>query len=228
MTTYLVNDIYPSIQGEGQLTGTPMFVLRMQGCGVGCPWCDTKETWHRDAWDGRTVVAQALGRNRQYMKLGVDELLGELRRQGALAGEWILLTGGEPAEQELAQLLAGLRAAGYRIAIETSGTASLDAAALDWLCVSPKANMPGGRWLQLEVLAAADELKFVIGRPQHVDGMLVVLDMMRAAGLEQKAGAVVSLQPLSLDVAATRLCHRTARELGFVVSHQMHHYLDIP
>lgn len=41
MTVYRVNDIYTTVQGEGCQTETAMVLLRLQGCGVGCPWCDT-------------------------------------------------------------------------------------------------------------------------------------------------------------------------------------------
>jgi 6-pyruvoyltetrahydropterin/6-carboxytetrahydropterin synthase len=44
VTSYVVNDIYTCIQGEGVQTGVAMVLLRLQGCAVGCPWCDTKET----------------------------------------------------------------------------------------------------------------------------------------------------------------------------------------
>ena len=36
-----VNEIFWSLQGEGRFTGTPAAFIRLQGCQVGCPWCDT-------------------------------------------------------------------------------------------------------------------------------------------------------------------------------------------
>lgn len=36
---------YVSIQGEGSLVGYPMTFVRLQGCPVGCVWCDSYYTW---------------------------------------------------------------------------------------------------------------------------------------------------------------------------------------
>ena len=42
---YPINEIFQTIQGEGVLTGVPAIFVRLQGCPVGCPWCDTRHTW---------------------------------------------------------------------------------------------------------------------------------------------------------------------------------------
>lgn len=36
---YAVQDLYPAIQGEGRQTGTPMTIVRLAGCPVGCAFC---------------------------------------------------------------------------------------------------------------------------------------------------------------------------------------------
>ena len=33
------------LQGEGLHSGRSAFFLRLAGCEVGCPWCDTKHSW---------------------------------------------------------------------------------------------------------------------------------------------------------------------------------------
>ena len=40
-----INEIFDTIQGEAFYTGTPATFIRLQGCPVGCHWCDTKHTW---------------------------------------------------------------------------------------------------------------------------------------------------------------------------------------
>ncbi|GAM63268.1 queuosine biosynthesis queE radical SAM [Vibrio ishigakensis] len=40
-----LNEIFETIQGEGFFTGVPSIFIRLQGCPVGCAWCDTKQTW---------------------------------------------------------------------------------------------------------------------------------------------------------------------------------------
>jgi 7-carboxy-7-deazaguanine synthase len=61
LSPYAVSDLYPCIQGEGCQTGTPMALLRLQGCRVGCPWCDTKQTWLMAEEHQRPTLEEALG-----------------------------------------------------------------------------------------------------------------------------------------------------------------------
>ena len=48
LNTYKINEVFESLQGEGAHTGVPSIFIRLQGCPVGCPWCDTKHTWEID------------------------------------------------------------------------------------------------------------------------------------------------------------------------------------
>lgn len=104
--TYRVSEIFHSIQGEGPSAGTPAHFVRLQGCGVGCHWCDTKYSW--DAGAGRempaaTIWAEARG-------LGEAPLL--------------VVTGGEPLEHAgLAPLLELGLELWPRVEVETSGIA---------------------------------------------------------------------------------------------------------
>jgi organic radical activating enzyme len=42
---YQVNEIFMTVQGEGVLVGKSATFIRLQGCTVGCPWCDSLRTW---------------------------------------------------------------------------------------------------------------------------------------------------------------------------------------
>lgn len=42
---YGVNEIFQSVQGEGLHTGSLATFIRLQGCPVGCKWCDSVRTW---------------------------------------------------------------------------------------------------------------------------------------------------------------------------------------
>ena len=50
-----VNEVFETFQGKAFYTGTPAIFIRLQGCDVGCPWCDTKHTWALDPKNERPM-----------------------------------------------------------------------------------------------------------------------------------------------------------------------------
>jgi 7-carboxy-7-deazaguanine synthase len=221
-----VNNFYPTIQGEGCQTGQAMILLRLQGCDVGCPWCDTKETWaaptqrgcSRDVANFETVKAD----NAYY--LCPPPCLAIYFRQEFPEMKWVLVTGGEPAMQDLKVLVRDLHIEGFKAAVETSGTAAGHIfAEFDWVCVSPKIGMPGGRSIIPAAVAIADEIKFPIGREADI----AQLDQFLAT-YPLKDGVEVCLQPLSQSPKATELCIKTVLERGWRLSAQVHKYLNLP
>lgn len=99
-----IAETFYSIQGEGATAGVPAIFVRLQGCSVGCQWCDTKYSWDPDA--GREVELPAL----------LDEV-------AAFPCRRVVITGGEPLESPLfGPLSRALAGRGYRLEVETSGT----------------------------------------------------------------------------------------------------------
>lgn len=223
MTVYRVNDIYTTVQGEGCQTGTAMVLLRLQGCGVGCPWCDTKETWESNPKNARPSIAEAMGANVLYAVTEPRTIAQYIATQCA-GPRWVLITGGEPAEQPLGPLVEELQDRGYRVAVETSGTAiGVIGAGADWVTVSPKINMPGKRRVLREVVEIADEIKFVVGKPADLETLdYMLLDM------PTKPECQIVLQPLSQQMKATHLCLDTVIARGWRLSVQTHKYLNLP
>src|SRR5258708_3504912 len=160
---YPVNDCYTCVQGEGVQTGVAMVLLRLHGCVVGCPWCDTKETWTFEPGEVRDQIGEVRGANPHYTWLD-STTIADYIAANHRGPRWVLVSGGEPAQYPLAPLVEALHARGYRTALETSGTevGHLDAG-FDWVCVSPKIAMPGGRAIRHEALSSADEIKHVVG-----------------------------------------------------------------
>ena len=139
MYTYRVNEIFYSIQGEGEFAGTPAVFVRFPGCNLACPWCDT---------DHSHGVEMTLA--------DIEKKVGELLagRDGAI----IVLTGGEPALQlhDDEPMFFGFTA---RICIETNGTLPVPDW-VDWITVSPKNELS-------PVVPRPSELKFVF-EPEHI------------------------------------------------------------
>ncbi len=99
-----IAETFYSIQGEGATAGLPAIFVRLQGCTVGCGWCDTKYSW--DPAAGREV-----------------DLPGLLDEVAAFPCRRVVITGGEPLESALfPPLAAALAAREYVVEVETSGT----------------------------------------------------------------------------------------------------------
>lgn len=137
--TFLVNEIFYSLQGEGKLAGTPMVFVRFGECNLRCSLTNA-------GFNCDTEFASSTPRT-------VDEICAELVSLNPRKG-WVLLTGGEPGLQVTTDLIAALHGAGWRIAIETNGTVALPPG-IDWICVSPKSAEHTLRQ------RTADEVKYV-------------------------------------------------------------------
>ncbi len=149
--SYVINEIFYSLQGEGIRAGTANLFLRFTGCNQTC----RKET---HGFDCDTEFAT--GR-----PMTLEEIVAELRQSGP-GCEWVVLTGGEPALQVDRELIDGLRAAGYKLAIETNGSIELPPG-LDWITVSPKVAEHAIRQ------RFAHEVKYVRGYGQAIPKTVV-------------------------------------------------------
>lgn len=217
---YPVNDCYTCIQGEGVQAGVAMVLLRLHGCEVGCPWCDTKETWTFDPTQEVATIADALGANPRYTTMSAAAIARHIG-QNHPGPKWVLVTGGEPAQYDLKPLVTALHQRRYQVALETSGTETGHlAAGFDWVCVSPKLNMPGGKVVKAEALASAHEIKHVVGRQQDINN----LDALLAAH-PVSPEAQICLQPVSLSRKATDLCMSAVQARGWRLSLQTHKYI---
>ena len=219
---YPINDCYTCVQGEGVQTGVAMVLLRLHGCAVGCPWCDTKETWLMDPAHEVATLDEALGANPHYAYMTAADIANYIvvNHPGP---KWVLVTGGEPAQYDLSPLVAALHEAEYRVAIETSGTEKGHLnAKFDWVCVSPKLNMPGGKTVHLETLTQADEIKHVVGRQVDIDN----LDQLLVAA-QPPTSTQICLQPVSTSPKATELCLETVMARGWRLSVQTHKYIGV-
>ncbi|MCH2035638.1 MAG: 7-carboxy-7-deazaguanine synthase QueE [Puniceicoccaceae bacterium] len=143
-----VHEQFYSFQGEGFYAGRAAYFIRLFGCPVHCPWCDSAGTWHPDHLP------------RKIQRLDVNKLAESAT---ATPAEFTVITGGEPAIHDLSELCEVLKKANHSVHLETSGAFSIKGD-FDWITLSPK------RWkLPLEEnIHIADEFKLIVDTPTAI------------------------------------------------------------
>jgi organic radical activating enzyme len=161
-----ISEVFLSLQGEGPSAGTPAHFVRLQGCTVGCTWCDTKYAWDAEGGAG----------------IALDELWAKARALGDAS--LLVVTGGEPLEHpELGGLLDHALEHWARVEVETSGIAPPPRShpRLAWN-VSPKLPSATERWRDTWAHARAwvaepsATFKIVAGDDPDFDDALRLID----------------------------------------------------
>ena len=164
-TVYRTSEVFLSIQGEGPSAGTPAHFVRLQGCDVGCRWCDTKYSWDADGGTAREAAA----------------LWEEARALGT--APLLVITGGEPLEHPaIGALLEQAVERWPRVEVETSGLLPPPAShpRLHWN-VSPKLPSATPRWEETGrqvahwIAEPRATFKIVVGDPPDADDVLALL-----------------------------------------------------
>ncbi len=222
MSQYKINEMFETIQGEGSFTGQPSIFIRLQGCPVGCSWCDTKHTWEIDPQ--REVSAPVmLSKNAEtdeWADFSIADLLQTIADNGWLA-KHIVLTGGEPCMVDLEPLCRVLEESGFSTQVETSGTFEVLVSPKCWVTVSPKVNMRGGYKVLGSAMQRANEIKHPVATEQHVDDLKALL------AEHQISDTPIYLQPISQKERATQLAIDTCIANNWRLSIQVHKYIGI-
>lgn len=104
-----VKETFYTIQGEGMFSGRRAVFIRLAGCNLQCPFCDTDYT---------------LTDNQD--KILVDDIIRSV--DSLCKGErgLVVITGGEPFRQDISELTNKLVKNGFTVQVETNGTLYLD------------------------------------------------------------------------------------------------------
>lgn len=164
--TYLVNEIYYTIHGEGVRMGVPHVFVRFSQCNLACGFCDTEYESGRTMTGPQLVAAVTAIANHAAAAvepIGAD-VVGALVHGRVLDQapcRNVLFCGGEPLLQLDAELVAAFKEAGWWTQIETNGTRPAPPG-LDWITCSPKVAEHA---IKLE---RAHELKYVRAHGQAI------------------------------------------------------------
>jgi 7-carboxy-7-deazaguanine synthase len=145
----LINEIFYSIQGEGQHIGCPMTFIRVTGCNLRCSWCDTQYAYS----EGK--------------ELEIQEILDQVSKYPT---NQVCLTGGEPLTQEDApKLIRHLIELNYIVHLETNGSINIgDLPRSESIRISMDIKCPSSGeedkmiFSNLELLKHGDQVKFII------------------------------------------------------------------
>lgn len=145
-----VHSIFPTIQGEGPFSGRRAIFVRLAGCNLQCPLCDTDYT-PKEKKDPETA---------QNLTTSIS-VMSSINYQSNL----IVLTGGEPFRQNIRPLVHRLLQLGFEVQVETNGTLWVDlwSGLEDWflgnltIVCSPKTGK-----LNEDLFQHVDALKYVL------------------------------------------------------------------
>lgn len=214
-----VNEMFPTIQGEANWTGTPSTFIRLQGCPVGCSWCDTKHTWTvspRKQVSIEEMLAK-VDSAPTWAEMSETEVMTAASTMGP---RHFVITGGEPCSYDLFLLTANLKTLGS-VQVETSGTHEVKVVPGTWVTVSPKIGMAGGLEVRGDAMQRADEIKFPVETAEDIERLEELLSQHPANG------RLVWLQPVSQGAEATELCLEACRRNRWRLSLQTHKYAGL-
>ena len=194
-----VTEHFYTVQGEGCNTGTAAYFVRLAGCNVCCPWCDSKNSWTAE----------------EAVPMSPEEILETVRSSGA---ETVVITGGEPLMHDLDELCRVLKTSGLHLFLETSGS-SPKSGEFDWICVSPKRN----RLPLEENYRAADELKVVVGGEEDFEWA-----EMNASKVRRECVLFLQPEWGSLDRSLPLIVEYVKRHPEWRISLQTHKFMNIP
>ncbi len=145
----LLNEIFFSLQGESTYVGLPCVFIRLAGCNLECPWCDTAYARTKDG--AREMSLGDIVREVEEYPRGLVEI-----------------TGGEPLLQEETPLLAARLLERFdTVLLETNGSMDIGRVpegvvrVVDVKC--PSSGASGSFDMEnLSRMRPSDEMKFVI------------------------------------------------------------------
>lgn len=223
--TLQVHSIFKTIQGEGPFCGTPCVFVRLAGCNLQCPACDTDYTSTRTEMTPSDIV-------RAVSNLSIGGLQGH---------SLVVITGGEPFRQHIGELIDLLVGCRFYVQIESNGTMNpplgpwwnKDTHARDgaYLVVSPKTG-------KLNPLAeeTACALKYVVryDDASREDGLpLHALDMPnKPARPTERFNGQIYIQPLDSKDEVDNHLHTqeavsSSLAYGYILQLQVHKFIGV-
>lgn len=216
-----VHSIFFTFQGEGPFAGRPAVFVRLHGCNLQCPQCDTDYT-SASSVVGHATLAQEV--SKLYTAHGKP---------------LIVITGGEPFRQPIVPFMAELESFGCRVQVETNGTLLQTHAANGlkelsdlWIVCSPKTGRVNTRLRPFisayKYVVTADQVRRKDGLPLTALGHLAAPYLARPP----KGFPVewIYVQPVDPDPGGANLeaCIQSCYKFGYSLCLQQHKIIGVP
>ncbi len=217
-----VHSIFYTIQGEGPFAGRPAVFVRLYGCNLQCPGCDTDYTSQRFHWYPEPLARRIVSNFK------------------APTSPLVILTGGEPLRQDIMPLVGALQKAGCVVQVETNGTLPLpkrranDTAQLTSIQIvcSPKTgrvNKMLERFITAyKYVVTADQVSKEDGLPLTALGYPAHPILARPR--EGFPTEQIYVQPVDPDPDGTNLkaCIESCYKFGYTLCLQQHKIIGVP
>jgi len=215
-----IHGIFYTIQGEGPHAGRPATFVRLAGCNLQCPMCDTEYTQGRQLMSAQHVA----------------------RKCFESPTPLVVITGGEPMRQpgQLRELVFELLHRGMDVQIETNGTLPMPVGLTSDDCdivVSPKTDT-----VQPRIASQAIAWKYVLdsrsvdptdGLPVQALGNHVISRVARPSGLPSvRSRRHIYVQPADTQDEAQNALNLQAAmascmKHGYTLQLQLHKILGV-
>lgn len=222
-STLDVHSVFFTIQGEGPFAGHRSVFVRLAGCNLQCPGCDTEYT------EGRYEM------NTRHLAMHVTQAAIDNNARGCL----VVITGGEPFRQNIGKLVTYLKDAGHFVQIETNGFFAPDDLTMHLaqtnqlvIVCSPKTARihPG-------IEAVSHHFKYVLDHRSVADDGLPLTALNHPVGKAGKVarppnGATIYVNPMDekderLNELNLEAVTRSCKEHGYIMGVQMHKLANI-
>ena len=142
-----IQEIFPTLQGEGPYVGRGAIFIRLGGCNLKCNFCDTE-------FDS-------------FKNFSLTEILQKVvelakNSQQKIVRKLVVITGGEPMRQPIEKLCKELISLNFLVQIETNGTIFRELPREVKIICSPKISNHKYHFLRPDILSKIDALKFII------------------------------------------------------------------